>query len=129
MTRPLGNPDGTAVATVPASVTVTFQESECVTTAGTKKVTYLFLLDSEWLPPERAPGARVEQLSRIPQVIWRREITVELAVGTTVERIVVSPKRGQASTADVLLGKAKGLSLVTRRSTFRVGRRGELVST
>jgi hypothetical protein len=111
----------------PPTVTVTFEESESVTTTGTTKTTYLVLHDRVWLPPQRLADAQVEQLPRIPQVIWRRKITVRLAMGTPVERLTSRPQIGRGTTADVLLGKAKGLRQQTRRDTYQVGRRGELV--
>jgi hypothetical protein len=107
-------------------VSVTFDESESVTSAGTQTLTYLVYYGRVWLAPQKLPSAKSEFLQNGPSVLWRRRTIALLPVGTEVERIFVRPERAIASTADVLLGKSKGLRKHTRRIALVVGPKGAL---
>jgi hypothetical protein len=113
--------------TLDTSVLVLFEESESVTSAGTTTVRYQVLYERVWSAPQKLPLAKSEMLPNAPSILWRRQVTVPLALGTKVERVITRPERGQGSTADVLLGKKAGLRQQSRRIALLVGPKGALI--
>lgn len=109
------------------TVEVAFEESEFVRPFGTCTIRYRILMDRVWVSPSQLPGARTVLGNKSPSVLWRRQIVVELQVGTEVEKIVVTPERGSASAADILMGKATGYRQRTQRTDLRVAAKGTLV--
>jgi hypothetical protein len=109
-------------------VTVMFEESERVTNGGTEVVTYQVRHQRVWLAPHRIPGAEVAMQPTGPALLWRKVTRVALPLGTPVERVTRRPVRAHSTTAQVLLGKAPGLSHHLHRVALAVGPQGRLIA-
>jgi hypothetical protein len=108
-------------------VLVSVEESECISRAGTTRITYRVQLDRAWRPANLVASAVVRSLQPGPSVVWARVIDLRLRVGTKLEKLVDMTRRNvNLKTSDVLFGRAKGMRQTRQRKQLEVGRNGRL---
>jgi hypothetical protein len=108
-------------------VVVELTEYERIIAGGAREVSYRVRVRDGWIRIGSYAGAQTSRLPSEPQVVWARRVRLTLAVGTEVERSVVTPSQnGQASTFDYLAGRAASQNKRVQRQVFMIDRSGSL---
>ncbi len=109
-------------------VRVSWIDRELVVRRGTRRERTFIVNGDVLLDPRRLPGTKCTPLPRHPGVISAIEITMELAVGTVLERVRREPdSRPLASTLDYLSGRTASRGERLSRRRLLVDRSGSLV--
>ncbi len=110
-----------------APVRVELESSESIAERGTVKVAWLVRVNDAWVRAGELPGAVVEQLEPGAGTVWRHRVQLALAPGTRLMRVESRPAPVERRSAlDYLAREARQPRRRVRRTTFHVGRRGEL---
>ncbi len=108
-------------------VRVELQSSEAIVERGTAKVSWLVRVRDAWVLANELPGATVERLEAGAGTVWCSRTLLELAPGTQLMRVESRPAPAARQDAfDYLAGEVRQPRRRVRRTTYRVGRRGEL---
>lgn len=108
-------------------VRVELESRESIAERGTVKVAWLARSGDAWVRAGELSGAVVEQLEPGAGTIWRVRIEIELAPGSRLMRVESRPALPERLGAlDYLAREVRQPRRRVRRTTFRVGRRGEL---
>lgn len=107
---------------------VEVQTLERITPGGVTRVTWHVANGGDWVLVSAYPGAVVRHLDVGPGVVWARNVSVQLPLGTRLMRVESCPDR--APRKDPLAyfwEKPRGAPRSVQRSFFCVERDGRLV--
>lgn len=108
-------------------VRVELESGESIAERGTVKIAWLVRQGDAWVRAGELSGAVVEQLEPGAGTVWRHRIELSLVPGTRLMRVESRPAKVQRRSAlDYLAREARKPPRQVRRTTYRVGRRGEL---
>jgi len=111
------------------SVAVEFEIFESVTRGGVRRVTWHVASEDDWLSVTQVPGALLEHQDRTAGVIWRRQVLVQIPIGTRLMRVESMPDRAAPEDDPMayLWQTRRGVGRKVKRNYFRVGPGGKLV--
>lgn len=110
-----------------ATVWVELLSDECVVERGTMKTTWWVRNADSWLAAHEWPGALEKEPNARPGTIWESRLELQLPVGQLLMRVESRPAAArQRDALDYLSRETRSTARSTRRSYYRVGRRGEL---
>ncbi len=110
-----------------ATVAVRLVAFEAVVQSGTRKTSWLVHHEGRWISAKDYPGAELEKLDAGPGTIWESAASLKLPVGTWVQQVQSTPRRGaRQDPLRYLQQEARGMKRRVTRVFFRVGSRGDL---
>lgn len=110
-------------------VTIEVFESEVVVPRGTRRTSWRVRFRDDWVAVSEHPTARVENVDSGPGTVWERRIELDVESGTLLERLTSSPAPRQDEPLAYLHRSRPRAIWQKRRVEYRVGARGELVTT